>query len=212
MEKYQIMIQNHLKKLDEKIEKFVKSGKNLRNIALIGVIFAVIITVKIINAIFGQSYGSATIYGKTYKTIVIGNKTWMAENLNHETRFSKCYDNEFRNCHKYGRLYNWYTAQKICPEGWHLPASNEWETLIDKKSAEKFGFAALLGGIGVPYPTSDSTIGAKYYNIDYSGYWWTSTNYDIENAIARNIYTDEERINWGKFDKIGLFSVRCVKN
>jgi len=93
-----------------------------------------------------------------------------------------------------------------------LPANNEWENLIDKKSAEKFGFAPLLGGIGTPYPTGDSTIGARYYNIDHSGYWWTSTNYDIENAIARNIYTNEERINWGKFDKIGLFSVRCVKN
>ncbi|MCL1957859.1 MAG: hypothetical protein FWF63_11085 [Fibromonadales bacterium] len=202
MEKYQIMIQKHLKKLDEKIENFVKSGKNLRNIALVGVVFAVIITVKIINAIFGQTYGSATIYGKTYKTIVIGNKTWMAENLNHETRFSKCYNNEFQNCYKYGRLYNWYTAQKICPEGWHLPANNEWDGF----------FATLLGGIGVPYPTGDSTIGAKYYNIDHSGYWWTSTNYDMENAIARNIYANEERIKWDKFDKLGLFSVRCIKN
>jgi len=195
-------MEKYLKKLDEKIENFVKSGKNLRNIALIGVIFAVIITVKIIGALSGQTYGSATIYGKTYKTIVIGNKIWMAENLNHETRFSKCYDNEFQNCYKYGRLYNWYTAQKICPEGWHLPANNEWD-----------GFSAtLLGGIGVSYPTGDSTIGAKYYNIDHSGYWWTSTNYDVENAIARNIYTNEERIKWDKFDKLGLFSVRCVKN
>jgi len=202
MEKYQIMIQKHLKKLDEKIEKFVKSGNHLRNIAFIGVVFALIITVKIINAIFGQTYGSATIYGKTYKTIVIGNKTWMAENLNYETRFSKCYDNQFQNCYKYGRLYNWYTAQKICPEGWHLPANNEWDGF----------FAPLLGGIGAPYPTGDSTIGAKYYNIDHSGYWWTSTNYDAENAIARNIYTNEEGIKWDKFDKIALFSVRCIKN
>jgi len=33
-----------------------------------------------------------------------------------------------------------------------------------------------------------------------------------ENAIARNIYTNEERIKWDKFDKIALFSVRCIKN
>jgi len=207
------MIQKYLKKLDKEIERWIKSGNNLRNIILIGVAFAVLITVKIINATFGQTYGSVKICDKTYKTVVISNKTWMAENLDcpHTNPGSKCYNNDPLNCHKYGRLYTWYIAKKICPRGWHLPTNNEWEVLIDKKSAEKFGFAPLLGGIGVPFPsTSGTTIGANFYNIDHSGYWWTSTDFNIDNAIARNIFVNEERINWSNIDKFGLFSVRCV--
>jgi len=206
-------MQKYLEKLDKEVEKWIKSGKNLRYIALIGVVLVVIITLKITNAIFGQTYGYATIYGKTYKTVIIGNKTWMAENLNYETRWSKCYDNIFQNCYKYGRLYNWYTAKKICPEGWHLPANNEWEDLIDKKSAQKFGFAALLSGVGIPTAGSDSnTINVKYFNIDHSGFWWTSTDFNTDAAIARELFDNEERFGWRNYDKFGMFSVRCIKN
>ena len=70
---------------------------------------------------------------------------------------SWCYDDEQENCDKYGRLYSWAAAidsvklykenslkcglgkncdmpskvQGICPEGWHLPSYDEWDTLID---------------------------------------------------------------------------------
>jgi hypothetical protein len=69
--------------------------------------------------------------GRTYKTVKIGRQTWLAENLNYEAEGSKCYENDPDNCAKYSRLYNWETAMKACPKGWHLPTNKEWQTLIN---------------------------------------------------------------------------------
>jgi uncharacterized protein (TIGR02145 family) len=94
-------------------------------------------------------YGSFEYGGQTYKTIEMGDLQWMAENLNLEVPGSKCYNDDPRNCEKYGRLYNWAAAmgllsscsnfscansintphRGICPKGWHIPTSEEWGTL-----------------------------------------------------------------------------------
>ncbi len=192
--------------------------------------------------------------GKIYKTVKIGKQVWMAENLNYAAKGSKCYGNGGQvivgfdddddkaitrtlsndeiqaNCAKYGRLYDWETAIKACPKGWHLPSDDEWGVLVDAVGGEeagkylkaksgwndneegksgngidKYSFSALPGGGG--------RSGGFFSNVGYGGYWWSASEYDGSSAYGRDMNYNYENVNHGNGDKRLLFiSVRCVQD
>jgi len=166
---------------------------------------------------------------KTYKAVRIASQWWMAENLNYAVSGSKCYDNNPENCKKYGRLYDWKTAMKACPYGWHLPSDAEWDMLMTAVDGEEtagtklkarsgwnsyqgksgngtdeYGFSALPGGYG-------NSSGSFIYVGD-NGLWWIAPEYYASDAYFRSMgchYADVYR----RYDiKSFLYSVRCVQD
>jgi len=52
------------------------------------------------------------------------------------------------NCDKYGRLYELEAAEKVCPNGWHTPDKEEWQTLVDFVGGKKIAGKKLKAKSG----------------------------------------------------------------
>lgn len=185
--------------------------------------------------------------GQVYATVMIGAQCWMADNLNIGTRIDGsndmsddgsiekyCFDNEETNCDEFGGLYQWdemmqYSskAQGICPDGWHLPSLQEWESLemalgmpedqatatsgwqgTDEgdrlKEGGDTGFEALMSG-------NRSTSGS--FTLGGLGTaFWTATTATSFNARARTLDTGHSQINHTNYNKEYGHAVRCIKD
>jgi uncharacterized protein (TIGR02145 family) len=136
--------------------------------------------------------------GRKYITVNIDGKTWMAENLNYKTGKSWCYGDNNSNCDKYGRLYDWKTAMKACPAGWHLPSRAEWGGL----GTDYYGFEALPGGF--------RAAGGSFSDAGDYGNWWTATENSAGNAYSRRMSHDLDYVDDDYYGNGNGFSVRCV--
>ena len=182
-----------------------------------------------------------------YRVVTIGEQTWMAQNLNYTTEAgSYCYNDRAVYCEKYGRLYTWAAAvgkseeecgqwhpcnldtsyvRGVCPEGWHLPDTTEWNALFDAvgggetagkmlKSTEgwedngdgsdSYSFSALPAGFG-----DDDGI---FYFGGTEAYFWSSTEYNSDYAYSMGLYYDNDDAGLDDDLKHFGFSVRCLKD
>jgi len=180
--------------------------------------------------------------GEVYKWVRIGNQVWMAENLRFEPDSgSWCWENKEDNCKSRGRFYNWTTAIKVSPPGWHLPSDEEWKTLetalgLTTEQVDQEGLRidrdSLLAGkiklsdgwpkeyqgraIVISNETGFSALNTGFYGLGeftHEGYtsWWSSTDVD-STAWIRHIGFFANFIGRVLNNKEHAFSVRCVRD
>jgi len=129
----------------------------------------------------------------------------------------------------YGRLYNWYAVNtgKLAPKGWHVPTDAEWTALTTYLGGETSA-SAKLKETGTMHWSSANTGatnevgftalagGFRYYvafaNIAYTGYWWSATEDDTNNAWCRNLYDSYSFVLRDSGIKEFGLSVRCIKD
>ena len=192
--------------------------------------------------------GTIVYEGQTYRTIGIKTQMWFAENLNYEVDNSYCYNNSPDSCAKYGRLYTWRaaidslklatdadhpldcdygklcgltgTVRGICPEGWHIPTSTEWETLYSAMDSSHYAMQAK--GYDNWSSATDaygfSVLPAGYYNgsrfdgVGSATYFWSAT--ESRNAVYHwYMNVAGWGLGSGNFGSRNFtMSVRCVKD
>lgn len=197
--------------------------------------------------------------GNKYAVVEIGDKIWMAENLRYtdssKTKNLKgnvwCYENKADNCSKYGPLYSWTAAMDfeseynstrknmvtyhvydgICPDGWHIPSTLEWQDLknalqnqsvsdiavgasmksIDgwvqgdsaSKAMNRFGFNALPAG-------RRNSENGEFMSTGKYAFFWASDEVDEGTSIGWGLRYDWDRLEVGNYYKDHGMSVRCV--
>jgi len=186
--------------------------------------------------------------GQIYNTVQIGAQCWMAENLNVGTRIDAenpmadnssiekyCFLNEEDSCTEYGALYQWDEIMNyrltpgstgICPVGWHLPTSQEFNSLVstlgegnvsnmlretgyrhwlypNEGASNSSGFTAFGGGC-----TTWPDVG-DFRALGWTGFFWTSTTL----ISASNCWViDEFNFNQNNDLNTRGFSARCIKD
>ncbi|MBN1597118.1 MAG: fibrobacter succinogenes major paralogous domain-containing protein [Bacteroidales bacterium] len=164
-------------------------------------------------------------------TLITDNSEWR-----NTTAPAYCwYDNNISNKELFGAFYSWnaVNTEKLCPSGWHVPTLTELDELIEFLGGESVAGGKLKatgtieGADGLWYqPNTDATNetgfsalpggmrAADFYDFNYGGVWWLSTEYSPERAHAYYINYDSGAINLNDdgFAKYHGYSVRCIKD
>jgi uncharacterized protein (TIGR02145 family) len=167
--------------------------------------------------------------GHVYKWVKIGEQIWMAENLAYKTTVgSWAYDFNQTNISKYGYLYDWETAKKICPTGWHLPSDNDWETLVNFAGGKSYAAVKLKEKGTAHWQEYDDIVGTNetgftalpggsrfYIHFMYggsTGFWWSSTEEDQYGVWYRSITNGYNSVSRSSYSNGSAVSVRCIKD
>ena len=192
--------------------------------------------------------GTVNYEGQTYRTIGIKTQIWMAENLNIDYKVDGSIYGTYTNtnCDTCGRYYTWAAAMDsaglystnsagcgygktctvktpargICPEGWHIPTSAEWNTLYSAIGSSPYAMQAK-GYWSDPKDTYGfSALPTGFYegsfrNVGSSVYFWSATDGNGYYAYGWYLYDHDAKLDSGynlSHTKSSSFPVRCLKD
>jgi len=150
---------------------------------------------------------------------------WTTVNLTVNASPSYCYDDAEANCRRYGRLYTWESAQRVCQsleDGWRLPTDDEWRQLakryggISADSADKgrAAFTALRsrGTSGFNAALGGNRSNGQYARLEAHGFYWTASDNDSRSAPYYNFGQNGQALHRQPLgEKQMAISVRCVR-
>ena len=159
------------------------------------------------------------MYGADYDVVTIGEQTWMAKSMVRQDVENFCYKDMLGNCNDNDRFYKWEQAKDICPEGWQLPDSSEWQTLFDAvggqenagkvlKSIDGNGsngveFNALLAG----YMNSMN----QYKELDNKACYWVADGGGTKIVDKKNCFPPTCLADLARLRFIRCFRELCLK-
>jgi uncharacterized protein (TIGR02145 family) len=161
----------------------------------------------------------------SYSRRLADGKEWMTANLNVNASPSYCYGDAEPNCRRYGRLYTWEAAQRVCQslgDGWRLPTDDEWRHMAkryggvsdDSADRGRAAFTALLSGgtSGFNAALGGNRSDGQYARLEAHGFYWTASENDPSSAPYYNFGQNGQALHrQPEGDKQMAISVRCLK-
>jgi uncharacterized protein (TIGR02145 family) len=197
------------------------------------------IRIRVATIALGIAFGSGGGIGSTHGSAELQNvsgttspsrrmadgKEWTTANLNVNASPSYCYDDVELNCRRYGRMYTWESAQRVCRslgDGWRLPTDDEWRQMtkryggVSADSADKgrAAFTALRSGgtSGFDAVLGGNRRAGKYERLEAHGMYWTASDNDSATAPIYNFGKNGGALHrQPQGDKEMAISVRCVR-
>ena len=153
-------------------------------------------------------------------------KQWTTRNLDVNTVPSYCYEDAELNCRRYGRLYAWESARRVCQslgDGWRLPTDDDWRQMAkhyggvseDSDDKGKAAYKALLAG---GYSGFNAVLGGGrsddggYARLEAHGFYWTASESGPASGWFYNFGRGGQALHrQSGGEKQRAFSVRCVR-
>ena len=201
----------------------------------------------------GQTYKTVKIGDQTWMAENLNFDPGQGGSGDAKYDWSWCYNDEPKNCAVIGRLYTWAaaidsvklatdadnpqncgyvkdckfsaTVQGICPDGWHLPDTTEWNKLLTAVGGKSVAGKMLKSQTGW-YDNGNGTDGVGFSvlpagdrfrsgDFDSGGdkaNFWSANESNSFRAYSLRLYYKNESVSFFGDDENYAFSVRCLKD